>query len=124
LPQVFLGSPFVDQRVRLRYDGRVGYRLTIEPEQATGAWEVTVLVRLNRAEINELFFAGDIMVSWPMEGLILTGDPGLERCSMFVSEMAARAQGLKIRYADRTRAEKAAESVSRRLVESGLEEER
>jgi hypothetical protein len=102
----------------------VGYRLTIEPEQATGAWEVTVLVRLNRAETNELFFAGDIMVSWPMEGLILTGDPGLERCSMFVSEMAARAQGLKIRYADRTRAEKAAESVSRRLVESGLEEER
>lgn len=102
----------------------MGYRLTIEPEQATGAWEVTVLVRLNRAEINELFFAGDIMVSWPMEGLILTGDPGLERCSMFVSEMAARAQGLKIRYADRTRAEKAAESVSRRLVESGLEEER
>ena len=49
----------------------MGYRLTIEPEQATGAWEVTVLVRLNRAETNDLFFAGDIMVSWPTEGLIL-----------------------------------------------------
>ncbi len=102
----------------------MGYCLTIEPEQATGAWEVIVLVRLTRAETNELFFAGDIMVSWPMEGLILTGDPGFERCSMFVSEMAARAQGLTIRYADRTRAQEAAESVRRRLVEFGLEEER
>jgi hypothetical protein len=115
---------FVDQGVQLRYDGRVGYRLTIEPEQATEAWDVTVLVRLTRAETNELFFAGDIMVSWPMEGLILTDDSGLERCSMFVSEMAAHAQGLKIRYADRTQAEKAAESVRGRLVEFGLEEER
>jgi len=102
----------------------VGYSLTIEPAQATGAWDVIVLVRLTRPETNELFFAGDIMVSWPIEGLILAGDPGLERCSMFVSEMAARAQGLRIRYADRIQAEAAAESVRRRLAEFGLEEER
>ncbi len=117
-------SLVVDQGHRLIYDGPVGYSLTIEPEPATGAWEVILMVRLTRTETNELFFSGDVMVSWPMEGLMSAGDPGLERWGMFVSEMAARPQGLRIQYAERTQAEVAANSVHARLAEFGLEEER
>jgi hypothetical protein len=101
----------------------VGYSLLIEPEPATGTWDVVLLVRLTRAETSGLFLAGDTMVSWPVEGLVHGGDPGLERSGMFVSEMAARPQGLRIRYVERMQAEEAASLVRARLAGSGLEEE-
>lgn len=101
----------------------MGYSLTIEPETASGAWEMILLVRLTRAETSSLFIAGDILVSWPVDGLLPSGDPGPERSGMFVSEMAARPEGLRIRYAERGQAERAATSVRGRLVAAGLEEE-
>lgn len=102
----------------------MGYSLTIEPEPASGAWEMVLSVRLTRAETSDLFLTGDTMVSWPLEGLVQGGDPGPERSNMFVSEIAARPKGLRIRYAERGQAEKAAISVRARLVGAGFEEER
>jgi len=101
----------------------VGYSLTIEPEPISGGWEMVLSIRLSRAETNALFLAGDIMVTWPIEGLAQGGDPSPERSGMFVSEIAARPTGLRIRYAEPSQVEQAVLAVRARLAEAGLGEE-
>lgn len=80
-------------------------------------------VRLSRGEASDLFLAGDAMVAWP-PGRVEGEDPGLERSSMFLSEIAARPAGLRICYPERLQAERAATVVRARLSEAGLGEER
>jgi hypothetical protein len=101
----------------------VGYVLAVKPEQVNGGWEMVLLISLSRAEANDLFLAGDRLVAWPGEGLIEGGDPGPERSSMFVSEMARRPSGLRIRYAEPGQVERAAAVIRSQLAEAGLEEE-
>jgi hypothetical protein len=101
----------------------VGYSLTIEPEPISGRWEMVLLIRLSRAEATELFLAGDTMVTWPIEGLVEGGDPGPERNSMFVSEIAARPTGLRIRYGEPSQVERAVVAVRARLAGACLGEE-
>jgi hypothetical protein len=113
----------VDQFVLLIYDGEVGYVLGVKPVPVSGAWEMVLLVRLSRSEASDLFLSGDTLVAWPADGLMQGGDPGPERSSMFVSEIAGRPSGLRIRYLERNQAERAGLVVQRQLAEAGLDEE-
>lgn len=105
------------------YDGAMGYKTVIEGEPGSDGWVVVLRAVLTRAESNELFLSGDSMVSWPVDGLELTEDPRLERSSMFVSEIAARPDGLRIRYRERSQAEQAAAVLRLQLTQIGIEEE-
>jgi hypothetical protein len=79
-------------------------------------------VNLSRAESNDLFLSGDSMVSWPVEGLESTEDFALQRSSMFVSGVAARLNGLRIRYREQAQAERAAAILRIQLGSIGIEE--
>lgn len=105
------------------YDGAMGYTTVIEAEPGSGGWAVILRAVLTRAESNELFLSGDSMVSWPVDGLESTDDLRLERSSMFVSEIAARPAGLRIRYRERSQAEQAAAVLRLQLGQIGIEEE-
>jgi hypothetical protein len=65
------------------------------------------------------------MVSWPVEGLQPnTQEEGkLERSGMFVSEVAARPDGLIIRYGERSQAERAAALLRIQFAQIGIKEE-
>lgn len=86
---------------------------------------VMLRVNLTRAESNELFLAGDAMVSWPMDGLQsnATGDARLERTGMFVSEVAGRPFGMGIRYLEQNQAERAAALLRVQFEQIGIKEE-
>ncbi|MBN1320184.1 MAG: hypothetical protein JXA87_04995 [Thermoleophilia bacterium] len=96
---------------------------SIEQETGSDSWIVVLQATLTRAESNELFLSGDSMVSWPVEGVEPTDDPRLERSSMFVSEVAARPGGLRIRYRERAQAERAATVLRIQLGQIGIKEE-
>lgn len=55
-------------------------------------------VYLDRRETNELFLAGDTLISWPTEGMRPLGTGPITRSSMFLSEVVARAEGLRLAY--------------------------
>lgn len=57
-----------------------------------------MLVAFDRRETNELFLAGDTLISWPTEGMHLSGAGPITRSSMFLSEVVARAEGLRLAY--------------------------
>jgi len=101
----------------------MGYSLGIEAEQTSGRWALTVRVRLSRTENNALFLAGDALVSWPAEGLEATGDPRLERSAMFVSAIAAMPDGLRLTYAEKDQAERAAAIVQAQFAATEIERE-
>lgn len=101
----------------------MGFSTTIEQAAEPNGWAVVVRVVLSRAESNDLFLSGDSMVSWPAEGLEPTDDPRLERSSMFVSEIAARPEGLRIQYLGREQAERAATVLRTQLGQVGIKEE-
>jgi hypothetical protein len=62
-------------------------------------WLVHVAVRLDRRETNELFLAGDKLISWPTEGMLSRADEApFARSSMFLSEIVARPAGLDLLY--------------------------
>lgn len=71
--------------------------LDTDPEGA--GWRVHLRVSLDRRETNELFLAGDKLISWPTEGMMSSGGPTpLERSSMFLSEIVARPGGIELVY--------------------------
>lgn len=86
---------------------------------------MNVEVKLSRAESNDLFLSGDSMVSWPVDGLEATSaeDPRLERSGIFVSEVAARPQGLRIHYREQAQAERAAALLRMQFTQIGIKEE-
>ena len=103
----------------------MGYTTVIAQEAGSGAWAVVLKVSLTRAESNDLFLSGDSMVSWPSEGLesAADGDPRLERSSIFVSEVAARPAGLRLRYREQAQSERAAVILRMQLAQIGIKEE-
>jgi len=103
----------------------MGYSTAIAHEPGSDCWTVTLRVNLTRAESNDLFLSVDSMVSWPVDGLEATagGDPGLERSSMFVSEIAARHGGLGLRYREQEQAERTAAILRMQFAQIGIKEE-
>ena len=101
----------------------MGYCLTVREDLPTGGWQVVVRVGLTRAETNSLFLAGDHMVSWPLRGLRPARNRGPERSGMFISEIAARPEGLVLRYAERQQAESAARALRACFSAAGIAEE-
>ncbi len=104
------------------YDGTMGYSTSIDREAGSERWVVAARVNLSRAESNQLFLSGDSMVSWPAEGLE-SEDSKLERSSMFVSEIAARPDGLVIRYREQAQAARAATVLRMQFGQIGIQEE-
>ena len=103
----------------------MGYSTAIAQETSSDLWTVKLTVSLSRAESNDLFLSGDTMVSWPVEGLEAPaeGDLGLERSSMFVSEIAARHGGLGLRYREQEQAERTAAILRMQFAQIGIKEE-
>jgi hypothetical protein len=118
-----LGRRRLVPRERVLYDGPMGYSMTVTQEPGSEMWVVAVKADLTRAETNELFLSGDSMVSWPDEGLDLDDDPRLQRSAMFVSEVAARPQGLRIRYREESQARRAATLLRIQFGQIGIREE-
>ena len=94
--------------------------LHIEKTPADGGWEVHMRVTLDRVETNDLFLAGDALVSWPTEGMCPTGRGPIDRSSMFLSEIVGRAEGLRLVYETEALAERAGRILETQ-VRSALE---
>ena len=94
--------------------------LNIEKKPVAGSWEVHMRVALDRVETNELFLAGDALVSWPTDGMCPTGRGPIDRSSMFLSEIVGRAEGLRLVYETEALAERAG-VVLETQVRSALE---
>jgi hypothetical protein len=76
-------------------------------------WQVCMAVCLDRGETNELFLAGDALISWPTERMLSAGGDGpFERSSMFLSEVVARPAGLALAYETRDSAERTAKILA------------
>lgn len=105
------------------YDEVMGYSTRVMRDQGRGAWVVALEVNLSRGETSDLFLSGDRMVSWPVEGLEPAEDAGLQRSSMFVSEVAARPRGLVVRYQEQAQAERAATILRIQFEQIGIQEE-
>lgn len=60
------------------------------------------------------------MIFWPVEGLERRGTLPVERKSMFLSQIAARPQGLKLAYRDGSEARRAANLIQEQLRQAGL----
>jgi hypothetical protein len=86
---------------------------------------VLLRVNLTRAESNDLFLSGDSMVSWPIEGLqsSVQGESKPERSGIFVSEVAARPEGLTISYGEQDQADRAAAALRFQFAQIGIKEE-
>ena len=66
-------------------------------------------VNLDRRETNELFLAGDKLISWPTEGMLSGADEApFARSSMFLSEIVSRPAGLDLLYESEARATRVA----------------
>lgn len=74
-------------------------QLDVETVPADGIWLVHLQVRLDRRETSELFLSGDTLISWPTEGLMVSGSGPMDRSGMFLSEVVARGDGLELAYA-------------------------
>jgi hypothetical protein len=103
----------------------MGYSTAVSHEAGSDCWAVSVRVSLSRAETNELFLAGDSMLSWPVEGLLPTSGDGSipERSGMFVSEVAAHPAGHVICYSDQARAERTIALLRVQFAQAGIKEE-
>ena len=102
----------------------MGYSTAIVHQARPDRWAVSLTVDLTRSETNQLFLAGDAMLSWPVDGLVAAseGSPMPERSGMFVSEIAAQPAGLVIHYAEQAAAERAVALLRVQLGQAGIEE--
>ena len=109
----------------LLYDGAMGYSASVVEGPGRAPWAVLLRVSLTRAESNDLFLSGDSMVSWPIEGLHTSTqeEAKLERSGMFVSEVAARRDGLTISYSEQSQAERAVAVLRIQFAQLGIKEE-
>lgn len=83
------------------------------------AYEVTIGVGLDREEITQLFLLGDMLISWPTDGLIV-GDSAapMARGCMYLSELQGRPSSLRLCFADRGQAETAVMAVRTQLAQA------
>jgi hypothetical protein len=97
----------------------MGLRLTID-SGSDNVFAVVLNLTLTRRESTDLFLSGDSMVSWPEEGLHWLPQSGLERTAMFVSDLAARSEDLRLAYDTRARAERAAALLRIQMEQLGI----
>jgi hypothetical protein len=113
----------------------MAFAVTSGRDPSNGFYVVAAKVALSFAETNALFLSGDSIVSWP-EGVVLTdqsaqadgaqgatGEAGLVRTGMFISELARLPEGLKIGYRQAADAQRSAQLVRLQLLRAGLREE-
>jgi hypothetical protein len=87
--------------------------MSINIEAVAEGWQVCMTICLDRAETSELFLAGDALISWPTESMLITGADGpFERSSMFLSEVVARPAGLALTYETLDSAERTAKILA------------
>lgn len=101
------------------YHGHMGTRLAID-SGSNNVFAVVLTLTLTRKESMDLFLSGDSMISWPGEGLCPVAESGLERTAMFVSEVAARSEALRLAYDTRAGAERAAALLRMQLEHIGI----
>ena len=103
----------------------MGYAASVVEGPGPSQWSVRLRVNLSRGETNDLFLSGDSIVSWPAEGLVADRDDNLrlERSGMFVSEIAARPEGLTVSYGERDQAARATALLRIQFAQIGIEEE-
>jgi hypothetical protein len=90
--------------------------LVLDTRARGGGWAVRLAVTLDRRETNDLFLAGDKLISWPTEGMLTSGGEGpLERSSMFLSEIVARPQGLTLEYESEELARRTAQILAHQV---------
>lgn len=84
--------------------------------QAEGVWRVSVRVGLDRDEESRLFLLGDILISWPTEGMLISsrGAP-LARGCMYVSELQSRREGLALDFGTEVQARRVLEIITAQL---------
>ena len=99
----------------------MGFRIVIEKTQNT--WVLELAVSLTRTESAEVFVSGDTLLQWPEEGLRSVSNLPLERTTMFISEAAARSEGVRLEYATEKQATGAAAMLRTQLEEAGIQEE-
>jgi hypothetical protein len=91
-------------------------------EQVAEGFAVTVHVRLSPRETSRLFLSGDTLILLPTEGIVVVAEAApIPRTSIFLSEIAGGASGLRRTFVDRPTAEQFAADV-RTQLEKALEE--
>ncbi len=95
--------------------------------QDEGVWRLAVRIGLEPEEASRLFLLGDILLSWPTDGLLVpsTGTP-VARGFMYLSEVQSRRGGLLLEFGTETQARRALavitaqlENAARRLAARG-----
>lgn len=84
-----------------------------------GAFAVLVDISLSREEVSRLFLLGDILLSWPTEGLLPAGSGApISRGCMYVSELQGRSGGLRLVFTDQAFADRAQAIISTQLEQA------
>ncbi len=84
--------------------------------QVDGAWRVTARVGLDREEESRLFLLGDILLSWPTDGLIVpVSGPRLARGCMYISEINSKPGGLALDFGSELQARQVLEVIAEQL---------
>ncbi len=99
----------------------MGFRVVID--KALDTWMLELKVSLTRTESAEVFVSGDTLLQWPEEGLRSVSNLPLERTTMFISEAAARSEGVCLEYTTEKQATSAAAILRTQLEEAGIQEE-
>lgn len=99
----------------------MGFRIVIEKTQDT--WVLELTVSLTRVESAEVFVSGDTLLQWPEDGLRSVSNLPLQRTTMFISEAAARSEGVRLEYVTEKQAASAAAMLRTELEEAGIQEE-
>ena len=95
--------------------------IAISSQQAPEGVAVHIEVRLSGRETNRLFLSGDILIQLPLDGALPDADASpVPRTSIFLSELAGRAEGLTRTFDDDASAGAFAAAV-RTQLETALE---
>jgi hypothetical protein len=89
--------------------------LRVSQSPVADGWEVSLTVSLDRRETNELFLAGDKLVTWPTGLVRPFGSGPIDRTSMFLSEIVARPEGLRLVYESMEAAQTAAKVLESQI---------
>lgn len=82
-----------------------------------GTWKLAVHIGLEREESSRLFLLGDILVSWPTDGLLVSSSTSrpMARGFMYLSEIQSRSDGLLLEFGTETHARRALAVITAQL---------
>ncbi len=114
------GASPVEQKAGRCYDAKMEVHARITKVESAD-WNLRFLVRLDRREIGQLYLMGDRLISWPQDGLSPDTEAPLVRTSLFLSELAARREGLDLHFTSQETAA-LAQRVLERQVRQAFED--